>query len=904
MSRYRNLVPKYINTDVNASTVKNLLSTINSMSQQCKRQAVNDDTIERCRSIILLHRPALRERAASLHITELIMEALSPKQPDSNQITHNFNYKYDYNTNVRPNSAGVIMDPFGMPFTNNAMMTHQPPPSTAPVQNLYINNPLSEPVRQQQQQSYQVDQQPLNRKRQPAPPQTFLSPPALTARQKQDRDEYRRDNEMELDQQEISSISSNDNNQPPPPAPPSTASSVTVQLSDLEFLDMESALNDTIIERSVTSYKKLILVVKRVIQRHVKLAIYGRAMDQIYTFDSSIVDDIQSLVNCLNRDGLLNLSKNSNLCPVLVSFTAGYTRLAKTLRRDEMFTLYQYNTVSLVEQLNIDLAQRMQETIDLNINYAQEIEQVKMRLISIQNEIKLYENDKNTLEKLNNIILFNKINYKYNYEQTINENLTNLLQKYELDLQQKGQFEQERNDMKNENDRCNNELNRMRSIYDNAKFQLEFNELNVLNKELEEKNIVLNEYKRQVDIIRAFLTEQKIVVDNPLNPSQTLIDNYRENINNLRENTKLYNRETNLLKVQIAELTKKNEALTLSNDMLKQTQKNLTHTVNEHVQTIKDLKETITKQNSIVQQTDNEYNNELASLNESVKNLKQDLNNKDVKNSELTKLIDNLKTNINNLQSDLQIVKKESDELEIKNSNFNSILSEKQARIDSLQTQLKNKQKQLTEIESQLVNKESQIDLLEKQLESVELKQAAIQSSVQEPVIESSVPNNNDNYNDDVPMTTFVEESNLQKFEEQLQNDINRVKTSLTNILTDSSDIGFDFIMLNDQIASKKLADYENLKEKYVQQKQVTLDNMNTIVKTAQQELESQIEAVNDQLSSVMDKQDNIDTLLVQYKQDYENLARKKVENAPKFRTYSSDIVEKYSKLLKDNNNF
>ncbi|ADB84406.1 desmoplakin [Apocheima cinerarium nucleopolyhedrovirus] len=148
MSRYRNLQPKYLNTDVNASTVKHLLQTVNSISKQCKVQYANEDDLERVRSIIYLHRPHLRFRY-DLHVPELVMEALMPNSTVSNnipnQITHNFNYKYDYNTNypvptIVP-APVTNVDPFGMPVVSPS--PQQPQNATGstavPVQNYYIN---------------------------------------------------------------------------------------------------------------------------------------------------------------------------------------------------------------------------------------------------------------------------------------------------------------------------------------------------------------------------------------------------------------------------------------------------------------------------------------------------------------------------------------------------------------------------------------------------------------------------------------------------------------------------------------------------------------------------------------------------------------------------------------------
>ncbi|AKC91698.1 ac66 [Lambdina fiscellaria nucleopolyhedrovirus] len=107
------LQPKYMNMDVNASTIKNLLQTINTMSRQCKKQRANNESLERIRSIIYSYRPDMKMRGVDLPVPDLVMETFALMGPHGapnslpNQITHNFNYKYDYNTNFGAGQAGI-----------------------------------------------------------------------------------------------------------------------------------------------------------------------------------------------------------------------------------------------------------------------------------------------------------------------------------------------------------------------------------------------------------------------------------------------------------------------------------------------------------------------------------------------------------------------------------------------------------------------------------------------------------------------------------------------------------------------------------------------------------------------------------------------------------------------------
>ncbi|ALD88508.1 hypothetical protein HaSNPVNNg1_gp068 [Helicoverpa armigera nucleopolyhedrovirus] len=141
---------KYKNTDVNSGTVQSLLRTINSMSQRCKSLDATEDILQRIRSIIVLYRPYLIDRH-DLQVPELIIEALaSPRhhdQPMHSQITHNYNYKYDYNSNV-PLANSV--DAFGTPVRNNMAQPTQPsapPPPPVQVINQYpVQPPNAQPA--------------------------------------------------------------------------------------------------------------------------------------------------------------------------------------------------------------------------------------------------------------------------------------------------------------------------------------------------------------------------------------------------------------------------------------------------------------------------------------------------------------------------------------------------------------------------------------------------------------------------------------------------------------------------------------------------------------------------------------------------------------------------------------
>ncbi|AAR28847.1 ORF83 [Leucania separata nucleopolyhedrovirus] len=131
---------RYKGTDINAATVQNLLRTINTMSKRTKRQSATDDTLTKIRSIIGVYRPNLVNRT-NLSVTELLIEALANPYGGGgvpNQITHNFNYKYDYNTGAATAAMAAMntpaqFDAFGHPLPPQPAPVPQPAAAAVPV---------------------------------------------------------------------------------------------------------------------------------------------------------------------------------------------------------------------------------------------------------------------------------------------------------------------------------------------------------------------------------------------------------------------------------------------------------------------------------------------------------------------------------------------------------------------------------------------------------------------------------------------------------------------------------------------------------------------------------------------------------------------------------------------------
>ncbi|QUJ09255.1 desmoplakin protein [Gynaephora ruoergensis nucleopolyhedrovirus] len=321
MSNYRNAQAKYMNTDVNANTVKNLLNTINTITKQCKAQSVTDNTLDRIRSIVYLYRPHLKLRY-DLQITELVIEALAPAASSSsipNQITHNFNYKYDYNTNMAAAAPGflppaapvipshVLLDPFGAPQPplsdgDNPLTYRQPPPVQ---QNYYIN-------------------------------------PAENGGTKRPR---RRS-----------------------PSPDVKSSRVALARNDVAMIEQDLFNVNRTTPPTIGSFKKLIKTLTTVARSYISTEIFFNGLERVYAFDASVnvaktENDVDSLIRCINKETGLNLNANSpQLCAAISSVINGYYQFTlNIIGNDERFSFDDIKTADEIKIHTGTLIGRLQD---------------------------------------------------------------------------------------------------------------------------------------------------------------------------------------------------------------------------------------------------------------------------------------------------------------------------------------------------------------------------------------------------------------------------------------------------------------------------------------------------------------------------------------------------------------
>nr|WRQ96519.1 maco-A 114 [Mamestra configurata nucleopolyhedrovirus A] len=365
--RYR--TPRYKNTDVSANTVHNLLQTINNMSQRSKNQAYTDEILDRVRSIILVYRPHLINRS-DLQVPELVMEALKPDSTNSmpHAITHNFNYKYDYNTNM-PNGFNPLLQQHQQ---QQAMMTpHMVQPSNEntsamPTQTINIHpNPINTPI---------------------------VTTPNYMPQQQQQQ-------------------------QPPPPPPPPSQTVAVPQPEEL------IALNETYLTAvrspTIEHFQALLNRVTIIITNYFNYENIITSLKYFKDFERYLNKNVADLLSCLARNTQWALTNNTDICDCLSIVINSYCRMATFVSRRQ-FVLTGYITVenltAITSQIEQTLTNYTDNTIQTKMQAAQQPLQEQIRQLELQLN--------QEVEKYNNIYqTYNQITLQHNELQSNNNTL-------------------------------------------------------------------------------------------------------------------------------------------------------------------------------------------------------------------------------------------------------------------------------------------------------------------------------------------------------------------------------------------------------------------------------------------------------------------------------------------------
>nr|QEE80001.1 Maco-A 114 [Mamestra configurata nucleopolyhedrovirus A] len=324
--RYR--TPRYKNTDVSANTVHNLLQTINNMSQRSKTQAYTDEILNRVRSIILVYRPHLINRS-DLQVPELVMEALKPDGTNSipHAITHNFNYKYDYNTNM-PNGF----------------------------------NPLL-----QQHQQAQMMQPPSNDTTNAIPTQTINIHPIPSN----------------------TSITTTPNympQQPPPPPQPPSSQTVAVPKPE-ELNELTEMYNTAVRSPTIEHFQALLDRVTVVITHYFNYESIITSLKYFKDFEKYLNKNIADLLSCLARKTQWALTNNTDICDCLSIVISSYCKMA-THVLNYQFVLSDYITVQSLTTITSHIEQTLtnytDNTIQTKMQAVQQPLQEQIRQLQLQ----------------------------------------------------------------------------------------------------------------------------------------------------------------------------------------------------------------------------------------------------------------------------------------------------------------------------------------------------------------------------------------------------------------------------------------------------------------------------------------------------------------------------------------
>lgn len=270
------------------------------MSQRCRGQANNDDIVQRVRSIILMHRPHLATRI-DLQLPELVMEALMPNSSNANQITHNFNYKYDYNTNM-PNAFNPFMQ----------QQLQQPPPPTT-----------QQPGAAPPLQSFTFNTAP--------PPQSATDNAAGTP----------------------ANVAT--------PAPDTRVITAPLSIEPNDLNNLNVLYVNAQQAPSVASYKQLLRQIVFIVRKYIRYEQITISLELLETFDSFQTNDLNELLQCIERETKWSISRGSNVCRLISILVSAYCRVVtqvtqrvfyiSTIKTEERLLTH----VSEVEQVISDM---------------------------------------------------------------------------------------------------------------------------------------------------------------------------------------------------------------------------------------------------------------------------------------------------------------------------------------------------------------------------------------------------------------------------------------------------------------------------------------------------------------------------------------------------------------------
>ncbi|AGR56817.1 desmoplakin [Hemileuca sp. nucleopolyhedrovirus] len=897
MSRYKNIQPKYMNTEVNSNTVKNLLQTINSISKQCKIQNTTDDTIERIRSIIYLYRPHLKLRY-DLQLPELVTEALMPTGGGigvPNQITHNFNYKYDYNTNIRPTPTTV--DQFGVPVFPSTPFHPPPPPphhvyATQTQPPVSVSNLSSSSMPQEQstgaaalqpvQQNYYIN--PINNSTIPTTATTFTTTTVSNERQQP----------------------------PPPPSPPGAAAVATtftssrnqlIGFNDYDIATIDDALKEANGSPSNVSYHRLIRTLIRVTRKYIETSIFFISLEKIDTFEQLAKNDLHALINCINRDASLSLNTNSpQLCRVIVTIIQGYYRFVKTILKSEEFTFVNVKSIEEIENqtfVTIREFKNIETTMAELRTRSSELEIINNRLQESCNVSDL--NCADAMQRFRNLqTVYDDLKNNYDKVLATNRELVNANETIERTIRTFGSMVSPFdgsvlryiNSLHRHIESLNARLvenanyttpNAIATVNDNNIRQMVDPTAEQRIRDLERKNRSLDERLALAQItirdgndvvverLRQFLTNIHVPIErlssSPRDMIQIMMNEYNELKSKLDETVgKLNGISDEHVKTvrDLSETTAQRDRLTLQVESLRNEVERQQAAVSKSEKTVA----TLQRQNDSYERNEATTRNRIDSLDKQILDLRKE--NERLTQQRIVAVLPNQRPRKRPLPETQNTLATGLESSYVSDNNPSSTTND----VDE------------TRISSRIEELESENARLRR-----ELRENSAGATSPKRIKRSSPFEDNDKYqlpggNVDENMTeallktneslktTLASYTNKDKYIAQLQDDINEVKNNLSRVISSSSVTGSDFLVLTDIINREKLREYDQLKQRVSALSDISEEKIIAQGKKLTQDLLTRLEQLNETASSLENDNLEIKQTLTDYRRDYESLSR------------------------------
>nr|BBD51151.1 Desmoplakin [Samia ricini nucleopolyhedrovirus] len=434
--------PKYGDTDVNTRTVHDLLTTINSMSARIKALERYERVVSEIHKVIAMMRPSFNAQALEPDAMPALIVQFFSESAERN-LTHNINYKYDYNVG----GALPFQPPPPQPFYPHPQYWPPQPPPQQPPQ---PPQPPPQPPQPPPQQPPQPPQQP------PQPP--YPEPAPMSTR-------------IELTEEETRSFQVLQQN---------------MQRQTINWRHLESFI-----------FAMVQLLQARVVNSDTIVAVV-RSLQNI---DNLTNYDFNEFLNCVARETSVRLDLSEQLCPTVVALIKLFkTAYMSITSRAFMYVNSNALTASVVsvEAMIVQLVtfftkiylyvMKVQFVYTDDNHFVREIQElyvnVSSQMTSLQTQIRderaslngLTQNNSDLIRERDNVVqeknnvqhMYDELDKKYNSAVADNRRLASEIAQLKPLAAQNKNLQIDNKNLSEENIKLINSLNNMQSQLDES----------------------------------------------------------------------------------------------------------------------------------------------------------------------------------------------------------------------------------------------------------------------------------------------------------------------------------------------------------------------------------------------------------------------------------------------------